>query len=380
MKFRNIALCALCALCALSAVACKKEAPSGEASKGAASVSGDKVKSVGRAHLPSGCEVVVSLDWPRFRELEPVKGNIDRELTKFEAPPVANAPIDPEVAADMKNAKEFLEKTHIDLRRDPGELALCAWKIAEAQGDKPPSFVLVLGGQFIPGAALEVFDSFSERFKTLLSRAKPGSEKKPAPEIIEVAGVKVAYDKAEGIYMGQAKDGAFVIANDRPAFEKSLTASEAHLAYKLPNEPIAPALTQAAAPLVTAQLAQSPLAPAAGAFAGANLAYTEGLIKLQLDLTNPAVMPALVTNLDMFIKPNPSMPPNPLSQLLAGAKMTTAGSTLSLEVVLPEETTRGLLQQAGMGAPQPRPLYGGPAGMPPGTQLPPGAGAPPATK
>lgn len=351
---------------------CKKETPEQKAEKAIAEATenGTKLQSVGRAHLPEGCEVVFSLDWPRFKELKSVKQDIEGELAKLEAPPIPNAPIDPETAADLKQFKEFLQKTKIDLRKDPGELAVCLWKLREQAPGKPPTFVAVLGGNFIPGAAVRALDSFPEKLKAILNRARSGGPQKPAPEIIEIQGVKTAYDKADGIYLAQAKDGAFVIASDRGGFEKALQAGKAYEAYRLPAEPIAVAVTPAAAPVFAGQLAQSPLAPLAAAFNGGSLGMQDGIVKLRVEVTDPKVLPAARANLEQLMHPDPRMPPNPMTQALAGAKLGVEGSTLTLDVPLPDEMTQGVLQ--GMGAPRPvRPTMP-PGAMPPGA-MPPGA-------
>ncbi|HSC89269.1 MAG TPA: hypothetical protein VLC09_18430 [Polyangiaceae bacterium] len=357
----NRAAAATLALALLS-TACKKESAEQAAEKAAGALNGDKVQSIGRAHLPDICQVVVSVDWSKFRELKSVKGDVERLLTQFEQPPVPNAPIDPETAASLKQLREFLTKTRIDLRKDPGELALCFWKMDERVADKPPTFVAVLGGQFVPGAAAQALDSFPEKLKAFFSRARSGPADAPPPEIIEIAGVKVAHDKTDGIYLGQAKDGAFVLSSDRVVFEKALVASKAHEAYRLPSEAISVALAKSGTPLFAPQLAQSPLAPLATTLTGARMAMREGTLTLWIDGSDPAALAAARGNLQMLATPDPRMPPNPFTQALAGAKIVVEGSTLTLDVPLPDEMAQGVLQQAVPAGPRPHMGPGGPMG------------------
>ncbi len=374
MMLRRAALLSACTVTLLAAAGCKKETPEEKTKKEVAEAlaNGTKTKSVAREHLPDNCQLAISVDWPRFRELKAVKDDIEREIGKLEAPPIPNAPIDPETAADIKQFKEFLAKTQIDIRKDPGELAVCVWKLDQQVPGQTPSFVAILGGQFIPGAAAEALNSFPERLKALLNRARAGAPPKPAPEIIEIQGVKVAYDKVDGIYLSQAKDGAFIIANDRPAFEKALGTSKAHEAYKLPPEPMGVAISAAGASVFAPQLQQSPLAPLAASFAAGSMGMTDGQVLLRIEVKDAAVLAPAQATLGAMIHPDPRMPPNPFTQAMAGAKVTTAGTVLTIELPIPEAMTQGMLQQAGVGA---RPMPPGampPGAMPPGA-MPPGA-------
>lgn len=366
MNFKHLA-CAALLVTATSACSKKEKTTEGEAQKAASpglfSTGATKVKSLGRAHLPEGCEFIGRIDWPRFRELKVVKTNLEEELTKYKKP----LPEDPKEAEDIKKVKEFLEKTQIDPEKDLGEMALCAWNFEQAEKtDKPPTFVFAWGGNFIPGAAFDALTSFSERFKTLVQRLQDGdlSGKKEDVEIVEIGGLKAARDKESDTYFTQAKDGAFIISNDRVAFEKALQTSSAHEAYHFPSAPIGVALTQHA-PSVEAQLQKSPLAAFAKSFSGGALSYDDNLVQVQIRLNDEKQLPALQTTVEGFLRANASAP-TPFSPVLQKAKAKTEGGGVTVDLPIPDEFFQGLLAQMGIPLPAPAPATTGvPSGVAP---------------
>ncbi len=360
MKARNLALVALVAA---SALACSKKdkAAEGEAkvtqAASAKADAGAKVESRARAHLPEGCELVATVDWQRFRELPSVKPNLESELSKLEKPK-DGAPEPADV--DVKQVLEFLEKTNIDLRTDPSELAVCVSGLANARGDQAPIFVAIVGGKFRPGAAMDVLDSVTERLKALVRRAGAPSDKRSEPEVIEVAGLKTIHDKTENVFITQAKDGAFVIANDRAWFEKGLAAGKAHESYKLSSEVVGVALTKAAAPLVQQSLAGSPFAAAAQSFLGAHVGVTEQNVTVEAHIDDEKQVAELKTGLEGMLEQVAATPHNPFAPALAGAKVTAEGKVLKVAIQVPDQALNGLVQQMG-GAVAPPAL--GPAGV-----------------
>jgi hypothetical protein len=351
MKFRSIALVTMTAA-SLLACSKKEKAPEGEATTvqpaaAKADAGAAKISSVARAHLPEGCEMVATVDWVRFRELKSVKGNLETEIAKLEKPKTGIP------TEDVKDIIEFLEKTNIDLRTDPSELAVCVNGMDKAKGDQPPSFVAIVGGKFRPGAAMDVLDSVTERLKGLVRRAAASGAQKSEPEVIDVAGHKTVHDKVENIFFTQAKDGAFVIGNDRAQFEKALATGKAHEGYKLSGDVIVVALTKSAAPLVAQSLASSPFAAAGKSFAGAHIGVTEQRVTVEAQIDDEKQVAELKTTLEALLKQMSAAPGNPFAPALAGAKVTGEGKLLKLEVQVPDEALNGLVRQVG-GAAAPR--------------------------
>lgn len=352
-KFKSIALVSI--LAALAIACGKKEKPEGEkaaSTPAAAKVEASaKVASVARAHLPEGCEVVAIVDWQKFRELKSIKQNLETELGKLDKPKDGK----PVTDKDVQEVIDFLQKADIDLRADPSELAACVTGVQKAKADQTPTFVGIIGGKFRPGAAMDVFDSVTERLKGLMRRAAAtGDAKKSEPEIIEIAGQKVVHDKAENVYFGQAKDGAFVFGNDRAQFEKALSASKAHEGYKLSAETIGVTLTKAMAPLLSEAMAGSPFVEATKTFTGATLGVSEKHVVVELSLEDEKQLAELKTQLEQLVKQLAGQPGNPFGPVLASAKLSVAGKVLTVDVPVPEEAVNGLLQQVG-----------GPVGGPP---------------
>ena len=102
-------------------------------------------------------------------------------------------------------------------------------------------------------------------------------------------------------------------------------------------------------------------------------------------LTDEKQIPALESTLNVFMKPPPNAPPNPMTAALQGAKITTTGPELSIDIPLPDDMTQGLLGRTGF-APPPGAYPPGayppgmpPGGLPPGTVIVPPGGLPPGT-
>jgi hypothetical protein len=345
MKFRSIAIVTI-ATASLLACSKKEKAPEGEAATvqsaaPAKTDGGAKVSSVARAHLPEGCEFVAAVDWAKFREIKSVKANLEKEIAKLDKPKAGPPP------EDMKELIEFFEKTNIDLRTDPTEIAACVNGIDKASRGQNPSFVTVVGGKFRPGAALDVLDSVTERLKAVMRRAAQQADAKSEPEVIDVLGHKTVHDKTENLFFTQAKDGAFVIGNDRAQFEKALVPSKAYESYKLTSDIVVVALTKAAAPLLGQALAGSPFAPAAKSFVGANLGVTEQRLALEAQIDDEKQVAALKTSLESTLQQLAAAPGNPFGPALAGAKVAAEGKLLKVEVQVPAEALNSLVQQAG---------------------------------
>lgn len=295
-----------------------------------------KQVSAGRQHLPEGCDVVATLDWQRFRKMEAVKEDFEKEIGDL----MKSA--DPEA----KRAADFLKKADIDLLEDPGDIAFCLWQLDRLEQGGTPGFVAVIGGRFRPGAAIEALDTVTERLKALVQRAGAAATGQQAEEheIVQIGGVKALRDKQSGVLAAQAKNGAFILANDQPRFEKALTPGKAHAAYKLSSEPFGIALTQSAKGFVTQALAGSPFEAAAASFAGAHLGFDDRSLRMEahFDVDKDAAL--FKQGLDALLA---SAPPGTAE----GAKIQVNGKVVSVEVPLPKEVMGGMLEQLPGGAP-----------------------------
>ncbi len=373
LSVRKTLVVACCALALSFAAGCsKKEKAEGENVAAAKTevAAGAKVDSVAHVHLPEGCQMVATIDYQKLRELKSVKANIEAEIAKLDKPKDGQpGPKD----QDIKDMIEFLEKTDINLRTDPSEIAMCFTNMDK--GKEEPLVVVVIGGKFRPGAAMEVMDSLTEKFKGLLRRAATaGDSKKSEPEIIDIAGHKVLHDKTENVYLAQAKDGAFIIGNDRAQFEKSLNAGKAHESYKLSKEVLGVVLTKAMAPMLSEGTAGSPFDAAMKSFSSATVGISEHHVLAELTLDDEKQVTELKGTLELLVKQMSAQPGNPMGPMLSGAKISAAGKVLTVDVAIPEEAVNGLIRQ--MGGQMGGPGLGGPGVGGPGMVAPPGGAVP----
>jgi hypothetical protein len=143
--------------------------------------------------------------------------------------------------AKEKNFKSFLDKTGIDPLEDITSVAFC---IKDISG-KEPTFVAILGGTFKMDAVVPALMETSDKNMTQT----------------EIAGVKAAVaDKDK--YIGQAKDGAVVISNDKAVFESALGTSTAAADAKLPlDKALSAIVSEAAIKLATEKGGDNPFKP-----------------------------------------------------------------------------------------------------------------------
>lgn len=343
-RLRVVAPVSAVLLSVFALTACKKKSPESEgegkaspADAAPASAPSAKQQSVGRAHLPEGCDLVTTIDWPRFRELKAVKPDLEREITQLKT---ATEP-------DAKKAAEFFQRADIDPWKDPGEIALCLWHLERLQDDGLPGFVAIVGGNFRPGAAVEALDTVTERLKAVVRRAAAAATNQPnqEPELLEIGGVKVLKDRETGTLIAQAKDGAFVFGNDQARFEKALSASKAYEAYKLSSAPVGVALTRSASGFVAQGLAATPFAAAAQSFLGAHLGFDDRILRIEAHFGEPSHVTLVRQGLQSLLA---SAPPGTAE----GAKIEASGDAVSLEVPLPEEVVNGMIGQLPGAGPQ----------------------------
>lgn len=341
----------ICCVALLAAgIACSKKDSEKEGTKAepvsaapaAAAPAASKQQSQGRAHLPEGCDLVTTIDWQRFRKMKSVKTDLEKEIADLKTT----------TDEDAKKAAEFLKKADIDPLEDPGDVAICLWRLEQLEQNGVPGFIAIVGGKFRPGAAIEALDTVTERLKSVVRRAAAAATNQPStePEVLQIGGVKALLDKESGVLVAQAKDGAFVFGNDRARFEKALTPGTAHTGYKLSPEPVGVALSKSASGFVAQAFAGSPFAPATQSFEGAHMGFDDTTLRMEAHFGDAKHAALLKQGLDGLLA---SAPPGTAE----GAKIQVKDKAVSVEVPLPEEVMGGMLQQLPGASPAPvRPM------------------------
>ncbi len=343
----------ICCLALLAAgVACKKkDAPQDEAASSTAAAAalaanelgakqlGGKQQSQARAHLPEGCDLVATIDWQRLRAMKTMKADIEAGVADL---------MDPNGKDAAKKVAEFLQKADIDPLKDPGDIAVCLWRLEQLEQNGTPGFVAIVGGNFRPGAAIDALDTVSERIGSVVRQVAALAADQPSqePERLEIGGVKALLDKESGVLVAQAKNGAFVVGNDRERFEKALTPGAAHTAYRLSPEPAGMALTKSAGPLFARSAAGSPFAAAAASFEGGHMGFDDATLRLQAHFGEPTHAALLEQGIKSLLA---SAPPGTAE----GAKIEVKDKVVSVELPLPEEAMGNLLPLPGTVAPRP---------------------------
>lgn len=364
MKLRQLTCYSL--LC-LSLVACSKKDKNGEeksitSTLGALFSSDKKVSSQGREHLPAHCEAVVVVDFPRLRKMKAWEEEMEKSITDLTQPSADEAELDAEEKENLKKFREFLAKTKIDLKTDPGEAALCLWNLDPEQG-KEPAFLLAWGGKFIPGSAMQALDDISERLKYWIQQVtRPGAIKPQEVQTLEIAGTKTLHLPEEKIYFSQAKNGAYILSNDREQFEQALTPGRASERYQFSTQPVLVSIPADSGKTLTPLLASSPLSMALPSFDGALLSFEENLLELRIhqkDEQNLATLsqsfeafkqsiPPLPTNLPESVRQNPQIRfAFFMNTLLAQLKHRAEGKSFIVSLPITEELRKLLSEQWG---------------------------------
>lgn len=199
----------------------KKPAASAQAKGSAAgSAAKDAPKKAGaagaaHAHLAKNCDVVAHINIKSIFQAAAIKTHVVPALEEMQkAEPKKE---------EEKNFRAFLKETGLDPLKDLHEAAVCVTNMkAATTGAGEPDFAFVLSGNLKKGAVVPAV-------------VKTG--KKDKFKETEVAGVKALTDPAGDIFLGQAGDGAVVVAKSKAAFEGALKTSDAATAvYKLPMD------------------------------------------------------------------------------------------------------------------------------------------------
>jgi hypothetical protein len=169
------------------------------------------------AHLPEKCAVIARLDVAGLLAVPSVKSQV--------TPAVENLKKNSD--ASSKNFQAFITDAGIDPLNDVKEVALCA---ADMKQGPEGEFTIVLGGNFKPGTMVAAIEK---------------NGKKENFQIEEFAGTKILADKSGKMFLGQAPDGAVVVAANKAALEAAFKASGGGTKLGLPLDATASLLIPA---------------------------------------------------------------------------------------------------------------------------------------
>jgi len=185
----------------------KKEAPDKEAAAPAAGAA--------HAHLAKDCDVVAHINIKSIFQATAIKAHVVPALEEMQK-------AEPKKEED-KNFRAFLEETGLDPLKDLHEAAVCVTNMkAATSGGGEPDFAFILSGNLKKDAVVPA----------VVKTGKKGKFKET-----EVGGVKALSDPAGEMFLGQAGDGAVIVAKSAAAFEKALKTTDAATAvFKLPMD------------------------------------------------------------------------------------------------------------------------------------------------
>lgn len=174
-----------------------------------------KQTSVAHRHLPSGCEVAVRASLAQVLEVPAVKTHLVPVLDEMQA----TSATDP----DAKAIADVVAGAGIDTRRDIKDVALC---LKGATGPaSQQKIVMVVGGDLRP-----------ETLVTAVDRASLRMRERPVVSKIDGRLVARGASSSGTFLLGQAADGAIVLANDEALFTSATRESAAHdTEYALPE-------------------------------------------------------------------------------------------------------------------------------------------------
>jgi hypothetical protein len=321
-------------------VACDKKDKDKEASKDTAASSTTAAKSAAAAsaaaHLASNCDVAVRVDVGAFMAVPQAKAEIVTALEEMKSK---------EPKDDMgKRFEAFLTEAGIDPLKDIKDVAVCLSDFGSVfeKKAKEPNFAIVMGGNFKPGTIVPA----------LLKHVK--DEKKDKMKEEEIGGVKALTDEKGEAFVGQATDGAIIIAKSKPSFEAALkTGDAASSKYQLPGDAVSVVVTADFLKLAAKADANNPLADKADKMGRAaftvdlgsmtmkqriamadDKAATEVAGVLKMLLGQVAKQPAVGDPMDAMIM-----------DLVKDAKIDSQGTEVIIELKVPSELVDKMVKE-----------------------------------
>jgi hypothetical protein len=274
------------------------------------------------SHLPSNCDTIARIDLAKVLAMPAVKAHVAPALEDMKK----SAPS----SESDKNFRAFIADAGIDPLTDIKEIAMCAKGIGPGGMGQGPSnqFTLVLGGSFKPGAVIP-------------AREKNG--KKDALSTEDLGGTKIAVAKDGSTVIGQAADGAVVIAGDKASLEAALKGgadgsklglpTDAAIAFVMPAEAMKKAMATPGTPF-GAQAAK-----AGRALLTVDLARPA--LQLRIGMTDDAAATELAGALKLILgqmTSQPVPPGDPSAGLVAmakEAKISSAAGETVVDVAIP---------------------------------------------
>ena len=306
----------------------EKEGPK-KAAKGAAGAA--------HAHLSKDCDVVAYINFTSILQATPIKAHLVPALEEMKK----SEPKKP----DEKNFRAFLEETGIDPLKDLHEVAVCVTNMkAATAGGGEPDFAFVLSGNLKKGAVVPA----------VLKTGKKDKFKET-----EVAGTKVLSSSAGDIFLGQASDGAVIVAKSATAFEAALKTSDAAQSiYKLPLDKsvsiVVPAKTITMA--MEAGGPDNPFKDSAkkAGRAAVSVDVKAGTIEVRISMTDDKAATELAGVAKMLLGQVTKAPQRPgpeamVMQFLKDAKIDSVGKDFVATVTIPQSALEELAKEMAKG-------------------------------
>ena len=278
--------------------------------------------SVALAHLPSSCDTIARIDLAKVLAVPAVKSQVAPALEDMKkAAPTSESD---------KNFRAFIADAGIDPLTDIKEIAFCAKGFGPTGMGQGASsqFTMVLGGNFKPGAVVPALEK---------------NGKKDALVIEELGGNKVAVAKDGSTVIGQAADGAVVIAGDKASLETALKGggdgsklglpTDAAIAFVMPAEAMKKAMASPGTPF-GAQAAK-----AGRALLTIDLAKPS--LQVRIGMTDDAAATELAGALKLILgqmTSQPVPPGDPSAGLVAmakEAKISSASGETLVDIAIP---------------------------------------------
>ncbi len=156
-----------------------------------------KRSSSAAAHLPSGCDVVMHVNWAKMLELPAVKTHLLPLLEANERSANKNS----------KAVAELIQKVGLDRQNDLKDIGACVVGLTAPRSQQ--KFVIVVGGELRPETLIPALTQVDIRHTTSVDVSKKNGRYL----------AKLTATDGSVFSMSQAEDGALIIANDDGLFE-----------------------------------------------------------------------------------------------------------------------------------------------------------------
>lgn len=309
-----------------------KDAPDKKAAVGAPGAAG-----AAHTHLAKDCDVAVHINFKSILQATPIKTHV--------VPAMEEAQKTEPKDESGKNFKAFLKETGLDPLKDLHEAAVCVTNMkAATAGGGEPDFAFILSGNLKKDAVIPA----------VMKTGKKGKFKET-----EVGGMKVLSDPAGEIFLGQATDGAVIVAKSSTALEGAFkTTDAASSVYKLPLDKSVSIVV----PDKTIKMAMeaggkdNPFKDSAGKAGRAAIAMDvkAGTLEVRISMTDDKAATELAGVAKMLLGQLTKAPPKPgpegmMMQFLKDAKLDSSGKDFVATITIPQATLEELAKEMAKG-------------------------------